>query len=401
MRPTVQWLKENYKKYNDLYFGGELPENLTLRVSTSLGRNLAWASYWPKTGLAGDTITPKAIEFNAMYNFTEYGVVSTLLHEMIHILDYKKFPEHYDKRGYKPHGAWFKSEARRIEGLSGVKIDTYGEYNVDYLERTKDVDFSAEKSPTFVGFCKLANKTTLYSWWMVRLKRRSVERFIEGLKVDYENGKNFVAYIDWYKSKERNGMDLRPVMKPHSSYDRLNDAEKEEEIKAGKLEYFTRTEIIPGFDESAKSEMSALGDKYQEECISIVKRVTDEVAEGDEYGEFNTSNFSVEYEVRENEGRSTKYIHIELSNSKIRNRDCKVNIIIGDKKPLEYYAKNLFVNAIYAFPKIFREQNMKMNVKKIIREVIDKFLEDETEGFNQDRPRMIKDEDGDYVGVVS
>ena len=410
MRPTVEWLKENYKKYNDLCFGGELKPNIELKVLSNLSKNcLAQATSWAKVTHGGQIIhplTPRGIEFNGMYNFTEEGMVSTLIHEMIHIMDYQKFPEHYDSRTYKCHGVWFKTEAKRIEALTGIKIDTHGKFNVDYLEQTRDIDFSSEKAPTFVGFCKLVNKTNLYSWWMVKLQRRRVQQFIEEMKIANENGRGIVAYIDWYKSKIRNGSEFVDKKPRESIWNiRMNDSEKEEEIKENKLEYFTRTDIIPGFDESKESEMSALGNQYQAECVDIVKRVLDGVSNGERNGWFVTPNFTVRYTVEKDKNFLTGE-KIEVANTIVSNkvgmfkdREIIERIRFDGSRPIEYYAKCLFVDMMRFLPKRFREQ--KMNIKKIIREVVEDFIDNETEGLNPDYPKVYKTKNGETILAIS
>lgn len=122
---TKSWIENNYNKYNNLYFGGILP-NIEFKISRSK-KTWGYASY--KYNLFTGEITPTSITISNYFDSPEEVKLTTLLHEMIHIYDYTINPTHFVKNGrkvkYDAHGCWFKNEAARIYKLSGLDIRKY------------------------------------------------------------------------------------------------------------------------------------------------------------------------------------------------------------------------------------------------------------------------------------
>lgn len=125
MLVTASWISKNYKKFNDLYFGGALP-NISFKISRSKN-TWGYASY--KYDFKNNTVIPLSITLSNYYDSPEDVKIQTLLHEMIHIEDYFWHPEHFIRNGkkvrknyYDAHGIWFCQEAARITKESGYKI---------------------------------------------------------------------------------------------------------------------------------------------------------------------------------------------------------------------------------------------------------------------------------------
>ena len=122
---TKSWIENNYKKYNNLYFGGILP-NIEFKISRSK-KTWGYAAY--NYNLFTNKVIPFSITISNYFDSPEEVKLTTLLHEMIHIYDYTVNPTHFVNNGrkvkYDAHGHWFKNEAARIYKLSGFDIQKY------------------------------------------------------------------------------------------------------------------------------------------------------------------------------------------------------------------------------------------------------------------------------------
>lgn len=124
MLVTTSWMKKHYDEFNNMYFGGMLPniEFKTSRQKTTWG----YAAY--RLSQIDSTVIPLAITLSNYYDSPEEVKLTTLLHEMIHIYDYTVNPHHFVCNGrktkYDAHGWWFKNECARI-GKFGWDIEKY------------------------------------------------------------------------------------------------------------------------------------------------------------------------------------------------------------------------------------------------------------------------------------
>ena len=142
MLVTVNWIRENYIKFNELYFGNTLPM-IQFKVSRSK-QTWGYASY--KYDFQNSTIIPTMISISNYYDSPEDVKKTTLLHEMIHIEDYTFHPEHFIRNGrkisrhyYDAHGWWFKDECKRLKEF-GWDIEKY------VTEEEKSVSHLSERS---------------------------------------------------------------------------------------------------------------------------------------------------------------------------------------------------------------------------------------------------------------
>lgn len=113
MLVTRLWIENNYKKFNDLYWGGELPKRVIFKVGRSKNN-------WGQATCMYDPYAKRAYGFTLTisnyFDSPEQVKLSTLLHEMIHIYDYYNFPEHLGMRGYNFHGySVFLKECERLK----------------------------------------------------------------------------------------------------------------------------------------------------------------------------------------------------------------------------------------------------------------------------------------------
>ena len=203
MLVTTSWIKNNYQKYNKLYFGGVLP-NIDFKISRSK-KTWGYASY--AYNLISNEVTPTSITISNYFESPENIKLTTLLHEMIHIYDYTINPTHFVKNGkkvrYDSHGDWFKTEAARIYKLSGLDIQefvTKEEEEVSQLSSKAAQNLEYQKE---VALVCVVNGTTS-SWffktnvWQAKLALNE----IENISWEREIGK--VKNIKFYKFNDPN-----------------------------------------------------------------------------------------------------------------------------------------------------------------------------------------------------
>lgn len=141
MLVTIDWIKNNYNKFNKMYWDNKLP-NIEFKLNRS---KQSWGIASFQYDYPNDTIIPKSIAISNYYDSPENVKLNTLLHEMIHIADYTFHPEHYiingkrrSGRSYDAHGYWFQNEAKRIEkfGWTINKLVTNKEKEVSKLSNS-------------------------------------------------------------------------------------------------------------------------------------------------------------------------------------------------------------------------------------------------------------------------
>lgn len=127
MLVTIDWIRKNYIKFNEEYFGGTLP---MVKFKVSRSKN-AWGFASFLYDYPNSTIIPEAITISNYFDSPEIVKKTTLLHEMIHIEDYTFHPEHFIRNGkrvtghhYDAHGWWFKEECRRLNAY-GWDVEKY------------------------------------------------------------------------------------------------------------------------------------------------------------------------------------------------------------------------------------------------------------------------------------
>lgn len=164
---STNWIKENYLKFNKLYWNNKLPNNIEFKVSRS--RN-TWGFASFNYDFKNNNIIPIQITISNYYDSPENVKLTTLLHEMIHIADYTFHPEHFVKnhrrvsgRYYDAHGYWFKSEANRLAkfGWNIEKFVTTEEKNLSLLSERSIHCIENKKNKALI--CGVIGKTSV--WW--------------------------------------------------------------------------------------------------------------------------------------------------------------------------------------------------------------------------------------------
>lgn len=116
MRANIEFLSRKYREFNDLCFGGTLPE-VPLRISRSR-RTLGCLKYRRSRRLFGkDRLTDFSIWISNCLDLSQDVIEDTLIHEMIHLYIHSN-----GLRDTSAHGELFRKWMRRINTLHGRHI---------------------------------------------------------------------------------------------------------------------------------------------------------------------------------------------------------------------------------------------------------------------------------------
>lgn len=117
------WILKTYEEFNKKYFSGELPP-----ISAKLSRA---KSFLGRASAAYDNINKNTCDYvitiSNYYDQPEDVMISTMLHEMIHIKDYyingtEIYDLYWSQKRHRGHGSFFLKEAYRVSKESGIKI---------------------------------------------------------------------------------------------------------------------------------------------------------------------------------------------------------------------------------------------------------------------------------------
>lgn len=143
---TTGWMAQKYAEFNEKYFGGQLPRDCKFSTDMST-KHWGYATARFAMGSGRSIITwDYNISMTNAYSMTEETKVNTLIHEMIHILDYLKNPHYYGyydysgkfhRNRYDAHGElFFIPEAKRLTkfGFNITKLVTADEMESSELD---------------------------------------------------------------------------------------------------------------------------------------------------------------------------------------------------------------------------------------------------------------------------
>ena len=141
--PTIEFLKEAYGYLNNRLFQGKLPEDIEFKIEHSLEDNDAGHTYANDNKKEGEFVIDR-VSLNGTLMMTIHSWLETILHEMIHVMDFKFHPEHFNKKinpNYDYHKGWFMKEADKFKKY-GFDIKETIDSDV---ETTTDDDSSKEQ----------------------------------------------------------------------------------------------------------------------------------------------------------------------------------------------------------------------------------------------------------------
>ena len=125
MRPTISYIRDTFAKYNDLAFGGSLPEPpFFLVASKTFGRTCGWERRMPD----GSSVRGASIKISLRYVMPEEEYIDTIVHEMIH---YYIWMNRLQDDG--SHGHLFLSMMNDISRKCGIRISVAGEITEEML----------------------------------------------------------------------------------------------------------------------------------------------------------------------------------------------------------------------------------------------------------------------------
>ena len=115
--PTIEFLEEAYGYLNNRLFQGKLPEDIEFKIEHGLKDNAAGHTYANDDKTEGEFVID-GVSLNGTIMMTIHSWLETILHEMIHVMDFKFHPEHFNKKinpNYDYHKGWFMKEADKFK----------------------------------------------------------------------------------------------------------------------------------------------------------------------------------------------------------------------------------------------------------------------------------------------
>lgn len=115
MIPTIKWIEDNFKKYNELYFNNELPTPRFELISTKT--ILGQFQSCRRLDCMANPYKAYFIRLSTYYDRSEHDIAATLIHEQIHYwIDYKDIVDNGS------HGTQWKALAEEINKKSDFNI---------------------------------------------------------------------------------------------------------------------------------------------------------------------------------------------------------------------------------------------------------------------------------------
>ena len=379
---NINWIKENYFKYNKIAFDGKLPTNIKFSASKALKRSCGQASCIMHFDTG--TISDIRLSIASSFDNDEDSHLCTLLHEMIHIEDYTFHPEHYlmEKpngngyvivKNYDAHGVWFLRECKRINDMNLIKfkISQFQEYE----ERKNEVDVREYKTRV----CLLNTKTNDPSkvWAFLKTNENGMKSQISLVESNMYYFKKDLVKIEWYKQSDDKVGSLSPLPTKTKFKDyayKMSDSERDKFIEKHGLILLKTIELDPDFKREKISD-----EKYIDNLDFGLRWSVERIVKSPDFkkngiGVYNTVD-------------SVSNIKLQISVDKRRN---DIEILFNGGTPLNFELKEylkaikapmyIFVNTYgeamlnhLRKNKLIQENNMK-NYKPIIREVIEKYL---------------------------
>ena len=117
--PTKKFLKNGYDMLNEKLFNNRLPSDFEFKIEHGLKDNAAGHTYANDNKKEGEFVIDR-VSLNGTLMMTIHSWLETILHEMIHVMDFKFHPEHFvdaRKTGvpYDEHKGWFMEQANKFK----------------------------------------------------------------------------------------------------------------------------------------------------------------------------------------------------------------------------------------------------------------------------------------------
>lgn len=176
--PTVDFLEAAYKKLNNMFFNGELPNDIDFKIENNLDDNGVGHAQ------ANDNYTENCIDIeyvslNGTIIKTPHSWIETIIHEMIHVAEFIEHPEHFMcKSDYEKHGKWFMDKARGFRKW-GFNI---GDKEMDKnIETSEDDDNIKTRYENFM-FIGLGRNPVFGTEILVKVAKTDKDKALQALK---------------------------------------------------------------------------------------------------------------------------------------------------------------------------------------------------------------------------
>lgn len=131
MELTVESIKLNFQRFNAEFFENKLPtpQFEIIRTTKMLG-------HCQMTRRTAFSQTTYKIGITKAFKLSSYSLKCVLLHEMIHLYLYVKYPTKNMK-----HNSFFMAKAKEISEKSGFEITEYADISSERMFETKKCEF--------------------------------------------------------------------------------------------------------------------------------------------------------------------------------------------------------------------------------------------------------------------
>ena len=144
--PTVDFLKASYLKLNNMFFNGELPNDIDFRIEKNLDDNGVGHTQ-AKDNYSGNCIDIEYVSLNGTMMKTPHSWIETIIHEMIHVAELTEHPEHFMRKSdYEKHGKWFMDKAKGFKKWGFDIGEKDMDINIGTSEDDEDIKAKHEKS---------------------------------------------------------------------------------------------------------------------------------------------------------------------------------------------------------------------------------------------------------------
>ena len=144
--PTVDFLKAAYLKLNNMFFNGELPNDIDFRIEKNLDDNGVGHTH-AKDNYSENCIAIEYVSLNGTMMKTPHSWIETIIHEMIHVAEFIEHPEHFmHKSDYEKHGKWFMDKAKSFKKFGFDIGEIEMDKNIGTSEDDEDIKAKHEKS---------------------------------------------------------------------------------------------------------------------------------------------------------------------------------------------------------------------------------------------------------------
>ena len=376
MTVTVEWMRENYEKFNDMFFEGQLPQisfSINNRLTTAWGRAMA-TLMWSK-----GKVIPKGIQMTDKRDLPENVQWNILVHEMIHVLDYSTHPEHYMRmdwdgkyrpvKGYDAHGKWFQGECDRINGMNmgitvSVRIQEWEKETMQWSEKEQQKIDKKKREGAFIGYIREINENAAKPWFKIKTNKTGMNKYIQEITT-HKWYKGYIAYVDWYKSFDERDLSL----KNRTSRGWWTDTKvKDKEIKEHQMDFLERIVVNPDFEDTEELQKMT-SDDYISWFEKALHGMFERIWSTSQYNGYNkceltepNSDLNIVMTIDwENDN-----MNLRFNNTKSLNIKRSAFVLNGAAKYAKIVYKYLIDNGLLT--------ENKMNKKdKIIREIIEQF----------------------------